>query len=285
MYEKGDTSNTNIYWARYIGQIREQKPYWKISQVSDCIYNINPSFGTLGGISYQTKENNIWRIVYQAFHDYDGENFIKTTNISCNYEHPMLFRFLIPTSPTSSSLLGFFLTFDSDSLANDKEIFILPEPLNTKSDTIINISNIPGDDSKPIVAYLNSMDNSSQISITWEHQENNKIDIWWATSLFQLISPGVNDKSNIKPNFKLYKNFPNPFNLETVIKYELLKPSYVTLKIYNLKGQLIQTLIEKRQKEDSYTVKWQANDLPSGIYLYRISVENFVKTEKCVFVK
>lgn len=90
--------------------------------------------------------------------------------------------------------------------------------------------------------------------------------------------------------YKLYNNYPNPFNPATTIKYSLAENSLVTLKVYNTMGQLVKTLVNKHQSEGSHSVEWDGtNDggvrVTSGVYIYRISAGNFNAVNKMILLK
>jgi hypothetical protein len=83
----------------------------------------------------------------------------------------------------------------------------------------------------------------------------------------------------------LFQNYPNPFNPTTYIKYTIPRTSYVVLRIYDIMGQLITTLVNGLQLEGQYEVQWQAGDLPSGIYIYRLESGGFSETKKLLLLK
>lgn len=88
----------------------------------------------------------------------------------------------------------------------------------------------------------------------------------------------------------LYQNFPNPFNPETSITFEITEPSYVTLEVVNLNGQHIRTLLHGNQNPGAYTLLWDGRDesgfdAPSGVYLYRLVTENFSQTHKMLLTR
>ena len=93
--------------------------------------------------------------------------------------------------------------------------------------------------------------------------------------------------------FKLYSNYPNPFNPTTTIKYDLAYKSFVSLNIYNMLGQHIQTLFNRNQTAGTKTVDWDGKDksgitISSGVYLYKIDVigiVNFSQCKKMIFIK
>lgn len=91
-------------------------------------------------------------------------------------------------------------------------------------------------------------------------------------------------------DFTLKQNYPNPFNPTTTIAYDLNKSVDVSLKIYNLAGQEIKTLVNEKQSAGSKQVAWDGRDksgrqVASGIYLYRLEVGNVVQTKKMVLLK
>jgi hypothetical protein len=70
---------------------------------------------------------------------------------------------------------------------------------------------------------------------------------------------------------KLFANYPNPFNLSTVIKYQLSDASQVSLKVYDIMGREVATLVNSFQNKGSYDVTFNANGLASGIYFYKLN--------------
>ena len=85
--------------------------------------------------------------------------------------------------------------------------------------------------------------------------------------------------------FDLFQNYPNPFNPSTKIKFSIPEKSYVTLKIYNSIGTEIETLLDEDKPAGSYDINWNATNLPSGIYFYKIQAGDFTKTNKMVLIK
>jgi hypothetical protein len=94
-----------------------------------------------------------------------------------------------------------------------------------------------------------------------------------------------NDANSIPDKFELMQNYPNPFNPSTKIKYSLSAPGYANIKIYNLMGQEIATLLNEEKSAGNYEVKFDGTKLPSGIYFYTLLTGNFVQTKKMVLIK
>ncbi len=93
------------------------------------------------------------------------------------------------------------------------------------------------------------------------------------------------NSSFIPDNFSLSQNYPNPFNPSTTINYELPITNYVSIKIYNVLGNEIETLVNENQDAGSYSVDFNASSLPSGIYFYKLVTEKFSETKKMILVK
>ena len=108
--------------------------------------------------------------------------------------------------------------------------------------------------------------------------------LWTDTCWVHVGSPTVIRTGKISnPNqFALYPNYPNPFNPSTTIRYTIPKSSEVTLTIYNLLGREIETLVNKTRTPGEYSVIWNGQDHPSGIYICHLQAGDFMETRKLV---
>ena len=104
-------------------------------------------------------------------------------------------------------------------------------------------------------------------------------NINWPTSI--TLEPQV----GIPDNFALSQNYPNPFNPSTTIAFNLPKASRVTLKVFNVLGEEVATLVSDRLSSGSYSYAWNASGLASGIYLYILKAEGFLQTRKMILTK
>jgi len=94
-----------------------------------------------------------------------------------------------------------------------------------------------------------------------------------------------NDKSGVPSNYRLLQNYPNPFNPSTNIKYDLPKEGLVTLRVYDILGKEVKTLVNEFERAGTYKITFNASDLPSGIYFYRLSSKNFNQVKKFILLK
>jgi glucose/arabinose dehydrogenase len=108
--------------------------------------------------------------------------------------------------------------------------------------------------------------------------------------IYKFVGDPVNSVGSILPtHFQLYQNYPNPFNPSTIIEYELAKPSYVVLKVFSLLGIEITTLVNRKREAGLYKTKFTSSNfssiITSGIYLYRLTTENFTSAKKMILLK
>ena len=89
----------------------------------------------------------------------------------------------------------------------------------------------------------------------------------------------------VPESYALHPNYPNPFNPETTIHYELPEAEQVTLRIFDTLGRVVATLVDEPRAAGRYDVTFEAHGLPSGVYLYQIRVGAFVETRRLVLLK
>jgi len=103
------------------------------------------------------------------------------------------------------------------------------------------------------------------------------------------IKTAVEDKtpneSPLPTSYELKQNYPNPFNPSTTVQFALPKPSAVTLKIIDMLGREIATLVDEKLPAGEHKVVFDTRNLPSGIYYYRLQAEEFSETRKLMLVR
>ena len=96
---------------------------------------------------------------------------------------------------------------------------------------------------------------------------------------------GIKSNPTVTNIFTLYQNYPNPFNPVTNVKYSIPKESFVTIKVYDILGKEISSLVNERKSAGDYSVEFNAGKLPSGVYFYRMHAGSFVSAKKFVLLK
>lgn len=99
------------------------------------------------------------------------------------------------------------------------------------------------------------------------------------------IALGLEDPADLPQTFYLDQNYPNPFNPSTTIEFSLPQSGFVTLKVYNVLGEEMATLVSEKLSAKSYSYVWNASKFAGGIYLYRLQAGDYIETRKMVLMK
>jgi len=91
--------------------------------------------------------------------------------------------------------------------------------------------------------------------------------------------------SNLPNSYGLSQNYPNPFNPSTTISFSLPEANYVTLDIFNVLGQKVESLVNENMPAGTHEVEWQTGSTASGVYFYRLTAGSFSDTKKMMFLK
>ena len=102
---------------------------------------------------------------------------------------------------------------------------------------------------------------------------------------FSTVTDVVSPENNIPSHYSLSQNYPNPFNPATVISYQLPALSFVSLKIFDVLGREITTLVNEQKPAGKYFVKFTASQFSSGIYFYKLTAGNFTETRIMIFAR
>ena len=109
---------------------------------------------------------------------------------------------------------------------------------------------------------------------------------WGTTSAIINLTGIDEDLIGLAPaNFELYSNFPNPFNPTTNIRYAISQTAFTTLKVYSLSGEEVLTLVNELKSPGVYEIHFDASNLASGTYLYKLQAGDFVQTKKMLLMK
>ncbi|NWG28756.1 MAG: T9SS type A sorting domain-containing protein [Ignavibacteriaceae bacterium] len=117
----------------------------------------------------------------------------------------------------------------------------------------------------------------------WMDNRTGIYQIW--TSPIEISSVDVETTPEIISEFRLEQNYPNPFNPSTTLSFVIGQRSLVSLKLYDVLGNEVATLINEEKPAGSYEIEFNANDLSSGIYFYQLRAGLFVDTKKMILLR
>ena len=104
-------------------------------------------------------------------------------------------------------------------------------------------------------------------------------------SIINLPFAKEDDEITSPDEFVLEQNYPNPFNPSTTIKFAVPEVAFITLKVYDIIGSEVTTLINEEKQTGTYEITWSADQLPSGVYFYQLNAGNFTSTKKMILMK
>jgi len=116
----------------------------------------------------------------------------------------------------------------------------------------------------------------------WEDSSEGRVHLFGRRQLYPI--GGVSDENGID-GFLLEQNYPNPFNPRTSIQYAINSRQFVSLKVYDVLGSEIATLVNEEKPAGEYEVEFDGTELPSGVYFYKLQSGMFSETKKMIFLK
>lgn len=265
--------DTNIGWMTYIN---DSPTLFKIEKTTDggSTWNLQYSDNTVNGDTLHssgamqfTDSNNGWVV---------GPNgrILKTTNGGTNWE-------LLTNSGLSiyaSSKCLFFLTPSIGWIGTGIHV-----PNQPSFHIVIHTTD--GGNSWTQESLPTWLSDNSIFSIFFINEQNG-----WMIGDYGVIGKytgitGVEDNRNIPVEFSLSQNYPNPFNPSTKIQYSISSQQNVTLKVYNILGKEVATLVNEEKPAGTYEVFFNGSNLSSGIYFYKLQSGSFVETRKLTLLK
>jgi len=144
-----------------------------------------------------------------------------------------------------------------------------------------SFSMAPGDSQEVVIGLVGAIADTLPDAITALRDKVLEIRNYFNTNL----RSGIEEYETVPSRFSLSQNYPNPFNNGTTFKYELPRQTSVTITIFNIKGQRVETLVEENKFAGKYTLKWNAERISSGVYFYQIKADDFQQTRKCLILK
>jgi hypothetical protein len=190
--------------------------------------------------------------------------------------------------PNSIYTLELYLRNDG-LVASATNVRVKVETADTDVTNIANFTNQSFGNIEPaqikgsIVASITTQDNPNNIDFN-VHISSENWDLW-SDSVTAVITGITKSETNIPLEYTLKQNYPNPFNPTTTIEFDLPYSEFVTLKIYNILGEEVSTLVSKKLAVGNYKYEWDSSSLASGVYLYRLEAGDFVESKKMILLR
>ncbi|MDQ3020120.1 MAG: T9SS type A sorting domain-containing protein [Bacteroidota bacterium] len=187
-------------------------------------------------------------------------------------------------------LKGFNQIVQDGSIVNAGEIFIAYSNNNGASwSTPSNITNTLFIEEKHPSLFRQASSDSFVLYFERDMLAGNWVNVpaWGKAPVYGIWSRRVifSDENKNDELFSSTKNYPNPFNPTTVISYELLVGSHTKLKVFNIRGNEVATLVNKKQNAGSYSVEFNGSNYPSGVYYYKLEAEGLNEVKKMILIK
>jgi hypothetical protein len=145
---------------------------------------------------------------------------------------------------------------------------------------IYHLNSLPAGSLKIIATRLGFTRDSTTVNVT-SSSNTDSINFY-----LNRYTVGIKNISNTVPSeYKLFQNYPNPFNPATIIRFQMKDSRFVTLKVYDILGKEIVTLVNEKLNAGEYEIQFSINQIPSGIYFYKLESGDFTATKKMVLVK
>ena len=199
--------------------------------------------------------------------------YIDVTNISSMEQTVFVVRTLNDLPPDWYSALCFDVCFSSerDSIATTPDFGSSP---------------LAPQETRELSLYVTAVNNDGTAYVqlqagTFRNPNNRITTIFTATTL----PVSVDEKNNAFINYNLAQNYPNPFNPSTNIGYKISEAGMVQLKVYNVLGIEVASLVNEFKNSGNYSVDFNAANYSSGVYFYTLSVNNFTQTRKMILEK
>jgi hypothetical protein len=273
-YETPHYGHSTDMWLRYYEDEEEFE------------YSSHGSFDTLWTTISDGEYLTLWGIKQKGtpsvgnFEDYWFHSLNMTV---AGNDHP---RIVWGPHPTFSPLSGYKI-YRATTYGDEPP----PDPGDFSLETTLNSSTYIYEDPDIVVDEDGSNITWYYVKAYYEHPKTHTITYSSATDtvhtdsveFYKPIVKGKSIKSNYIP--KLHQNYPNPFNPTTTISFDLAKESTVHLQIFDIRGKVILTLINKKMDKGTHFVKFNSNGLPSGIYFYRLQTEEFTDIKRMLLLK
>lgn len=290
------TTSPTFYWQEAIDPSLKDSVTYTLYFAQDSTFSSGDTIKSITNTSYQLSNLIDHQLYYWKVKSEDVHGAGRFSN--------QIYQFLTFAAPLEFKLLS---PVAGDTVRNDSLIFIWnnsfdPNPTDTISYTLlydttkmfthtIKIENI----SDTTYTFTDSLADSTLYFWTVVATDNDSFttsssDTFYLLVLYIPTSVDEFGRSIIPKEYALKQNFPNPFNPDTKIQYQLTKSSMVTIEIFNMLGQKVATLVKERKPAGYYVINWNGKDdlgrnVSSGVYLYQLRTKEFIKVRKLLLLR
>ncbi|MBN2028974.1 T9SS type A sorting domain-containing protein [bacterium] len=279
--------NTDVaYWPKRMDYNSSATVYYcdKLGSMGSIGYNNSQAYGlvkyapsqneqlTKLGTWINTSNTTVNFTVYDNFNGNSLSNLLGSIgDKTCDY--PGYYTFNLTSPITVSNGNDFYIKVKYSAPGED-----LPVPVEQQ---VVNYA-------EPDIETGKCWISSNGLNNTWSplgNDQEGKFDL--CIKAYGVV-PGTSVETGDEKRpekFVVHQNYPNPFNPETTIKYELPNPQHVTLKVYDITGREVATLVDQKQETGYYQVQFDASQLPSGIYMCHITAGPYSQTMKLTLLK
>ena len=221
--------------------------------------NLNPAWGQSTVVTEMAIEGNN-TLLYTGL-NYQGTEFISQDVSGMTYLH-------IDYWTNNSTALNFFVISQTPTVDSDYHTFAIVSEQWVSVD--IPLTTFPNVD----------------LTDVFQFKVEGNGTIYWDNFYFYSNPVGIDDRSETLPlGFTLEQNFPNPFNPSTTIRFSMKHADHVVLKMFNIVGQEVVTLLDRQSNSGNHAVQFNANDFGSGTYFYSLTVGKQSSVKKMVLIK
>lgn len=268
---KGSLSTSGVLTAKLIKlhPSREFKLYGKIESISGTKF-------VVGGLTFVTDQSTVYYNEFDnsvLFDSLKPNQYVEVRYVITSSNENLAIKVEIEKEANSVRFEGIVSSVSSSNVQISGNSILL------NSNTLFITSNYT--QSQP------SLIQPGQNVTIWANQDaSGSLSAVQVQQINSSVTQIKEDKTtNLPSHYALNQNYPNPFNPSTLIKYTLAKQEYVSLVVFNIIGEKIATLINTAQSPGTHSVKFNAANLPSGIYFYRLEAGNFVDVKKMILLK
>ena len=237
------------------------------------------SYGLLVNVVWNENRDGNWEIYYKRSTD-GGINWGVDTRLT---NDPAISYY--PSIAVSGS--NVHIVFQDNRNGNNEIYYKLSIDGGVSWSADTRLTNNPFESTRPSIALSNSI-----LHIVWSDYRDGNYEIYYKQNPTGNLTGIVQTNPEIPKEYKLMQNYPNPFNPNTNIRYTLPKNSFVSLKVYDVLGKEVATLVDESLTPGTYKVTFDALGYSSGVYFYRIAIhsdklrtDGFTDTKKMLMIK